>query len=637
LFGLPEEVSKPVLEVGLGCGQLRLLAKNLSRSCLSTDSPGLKELTKVWRGHPRLAAEWDTTGASMTSAAHTGSLHDFRSLFESLPGLFLVLSPQLRILAASDAYLSATMTRRHDIVGRGVFEVFPDNPNDPYATGVRNVKASFERVLRDRVSDIMPLQKYSIRRPLEEGGAFEERYWSPMNSPVLDKDGKILYIIHRVEDVTDFVRLQQSAEEKGKLTEELRIRADKMEAELFQRARQLEEVNRNRLEAVGRLAAGIAHDFNNLLGVVLGNATLLQEKLTPENPLYRGLEHIALAANRAADLTKQLLAYSRQQVLQPRVLCLNDVLATMEPMIRRLIRENIDIRIAGERNTHLVKADPGQIEQIIMNLAINARDAMPDGGTLIIEISNAMIDETYETEHPDVEVRPGPYAMLSVSDTGMGMDAETQERIFEPFFTTKAKGQGTGLGLASVYGIVKQAGGYVWVHSQRGVGTTFRVYLPRTEESLSFAVAVRQPPESIAGSETILVVEDQPMLRELIQRMLESSGYNVISAETPAGGLQLARSYSGTIDMVLTDLIMPGMSGKTMMEQIFSVRPETKALFMSAYTEDIVDRQGQLLRGASFISKPFTKQDLCLKIRRIFHSGSNPPAVQRQMDSKDSS
>src|SRR5579864_1495384 len=400
----------------------------------------------------------------MTSPAKSVPVNDFRLLFESAPGLYLVLSPQLQIVAASNAYLSATMTTRDDIVGRGIFEVFPDNPDDPAATGVRNLKASLQRVLRDRVSDIMQLQKYDVRRPEHDGGGFEERYWSPVNLPVLTQDGSLLYIIHRVEDVTEFVRLQQSEQEQSKLTEELRTRAEKMEAEVYLRARQLDEVNRNRLEAVGRLAGGIAHDFNNLLGVVLGNAQLLLEKIPAENPLSRGLDHVMLAANRAADLTRQLLAYSRQQVLEPRVFNLNDVLAGLEPMMRRLIRENVEIRIQVAPDLDLVKADPGQLEQVIMNLALNARDAMPNGGRLVIETSNVLIDEEHGKQHPNVSVKTGPYVMLSVSDTGTGIDPETQVHIFEPFFTTKPQGRGTGLGLATVYGIVKQSGGYVWVY-----------------------------------------------------------------------------------------------------------------------------------------------------------------------------
>ncbi len=543
-------------------------------------------------------------------------VHDFRLLFESAPGLHLVLNPKLEIVAVSDAYLNATMTTRQEILGRGIFDAFPDNPNDPAATGVRNLKASLLRVLRDRVPDTMRVQKYDVRRPQEEGGGFEERYWSPVNSPVLGSDHGVQYIIHRVEDVTEFVRLQRLGQEQDKATEELRTRAEKMEAEIFVRDRQLHELNRSRLEAIGRLAGGIAHDFNNLLGVVLGNANLLLEKVPEESSLRKGLEHVSLAANRAADLTKQLLAYSRQQVIETKVLNLNSVLADLEPLIRRLIPENIEIRVVPGQNLDSVKADPGQVEQVIMNLMINARDAMPGGGKLIVETSNALIDESYQKQHPAASVAPGNYVMVSVADTGVGIDAETQLHIFEPFFTTKARGQGTGLGLATVYGIVKQNGGYVWVYSERNQGTTFKIYLPRTEEAVPEVLAQIRPGR-VPGWETILVVEDQPMLRELIHKMLESSGYRVFSASTPSEGLDLAKSISGPIHAVLTDVIMPEMSGRALVERLARIRPEAKTLFMSGHSVDIVDEHGELIRGANFIGKPFTKDALCAKMSEI--------------------
>jgi signal transduction histidine kinase/ActR/RegA family two-component response regulator len=553
----------------------------------------------------------------MTSPVRSVPVRDFQLIFESAPGLYLVLDPELRIIAASESYLNATMTRRDDIVNRGIFDVFPDNPGDPSATGVRNLKASLSRVLRDRVTDIMHIQKYDVQRPPSKGGGFEERYWSPVNSPVLGKDGSLLYIIHRVEDVTEFVRLQRSGQEQIKISEQLRTQAGRMEAEVFERGQQLEEVNRSRLEALGRLAGGIAHDFNNLLGVVLGNAQLLQEKIPADSPLSKGLEHITRAANRAADLTKQLLAYSRQQVIEPRVLNLNDILRGLEPMLRRLIREDIEIRILPARGLDAIRADLGQIEQVVMNLAINARDAMPQGGTLILQTSNVVIDEEYKKQHPHVDVKPGHYVLLEVSDTGQGIDPEAQAHIFEPFFTTKPKGHGTGLGLATVYGIVKQNGGYVWVYSERGKGTTFKTYLPRTEEVAMIAAPSPAKEQVLTGSETILVVEDQTMLRELVVSMLEEMGYTVLAADRPAIGLQLARNYSGPIHLVLTDVLMPGMNGRAMLRQFSQLHPDTKILFMSAYTEDIVDHNGELLRGASFISKPFTKQVLCAKIRAV--------------------
>jgi signal transduction histidine kinase len=414
----------------------------------------------------------------MSSAARSVPV-DFRLLFESAPVLYLVLNPQLKIVAASNDFLRATMTTRESILGREIFEVFPANPQDPSASEVlRNLNQSLSKVLRDRVPDVMPIVKYDLRRLKADGGGFEERYWSPINSPVLGKDRQILYIISRIEDVTEFVRPQKSAYEQGKVTQELGTRAEKMEAEVYLRARRLEELNRNRLEALGRLAAAIAHDFNNLLGVVLGNAELLQEHAPEGSPLCKGLANVAAAANRAADLTKQLLAYSQQEVLEPKTLNFNEVLVGMEPMIR-LIPKNVEVLTLPARSLDPVKAIPGQIEQIMMNLAINARDAMPDGGKLIIETSNVFIDETYRKQHPDVAVKTGHYVMLSVADTGVGIDPEIQQHIFEPFFTTKAKGKGTGIGLATVYGIVKQLGGYVWFYSEHGKGTAFKVYLPR--------------------------------------------------------------------------------------------------------------------------------------------------------------
>jgi signal transduction histidine kinase len=310
---------------------------------------------------------------------------DFRALFESSPGLYLVLTPDLTIVTVSEAYLSATMTRREDILGRGIFDVFPDNPQDPNASGVRNLSASLHRVLERRVQDTMPVQKYDIRRPQSEGGAFEERYWSPINSPVFGANGRLTYIIHRVEDVTEFIRLKKFGREQEKLSQQLRTRADHMEAEVYLRAKQLEEANRKRLEAVGRLAGGLAHDFNNLLSVILGFAQLAKERSDGQQPLVNDLQQIESAARNAATPNRQLLAFTRQQVLEPKVVNLNGVVQRVEPLIQRLIGEDIDFQVKLEPRLGRVKADPGQIEQVIMNLALNARDAMPDGGKLMIE------------------------------------------------------------------------------------------------------------------------------------------------------------------------------------------------------------------------------------------------------------
>jgi signal transduction histidine kinase/ActR/RegA family two-component response regulator len=567
----------------------------------------------------------------MASSSRQFSNPDFRALFESAPGLYLVLTPELKIVAVSDAYLQATMTRRDEILGCGIFDVFPDNPDDPNADGVAKLRASLLRVLQNRVQDAMPVQKYDIQLPQASGGGFEERYWSPVNSPVFEaevgngsddnanKDGteprQISYIIHRVEDVTEFVRLKRLGSEEHKLAEELRVRAVQMEAEIFSRKRQLEEVNRHRLEAIGRLAGGIAHDFNNLLGVVVGYAKLLQEQFPEQDQARRGLEAIAEAGDRAVNLTRQLLAFSRQQILRPIVFDLNQVVSGIEPLIRRLIGENIEFITKLSSGLDRVKADPGQIEQVVMNLAINARDAMPDGGQLMFETSNAQIDESYAKLHSGTV--PGSYVALSVTDTGVGIDKDTQARIFEPFFTTKEAGKGTGLGLSTVYGIVKQSGGNIWVYSEPGMGTTFKVYLPRTRESLETVATVTPDAPARRGTETVLVVEDEPRLRELAQIMFEKNGYIVLSAKNAADALKIAEQHPGTIHLLVSDVVLPGMNGRALAQRLVTLRPALKVLFVSGYAEDVIAQQGTLEPWARFLEKPFTYEALSRSARAI--------------------
>lgn len=539
---------------------------------------------------------------------------DFRALFESSPGLYLVLAPDLTIVAVSDAYLAATMTKRADISGRGIFDVFPDNPDDPDATGVRNLCASLNRVLKMRVADTMPLQKYDIRRPQSEGGGFEERFWSPVNSPVLGKNGELAYIIHRVEDVTEFVGLKQFGTEQERLTQDLRTRAQHMEAEIYVRAKQLEEANHKRLEAIGQLAGGIAHDFNNLLSVILGYVRLAQEDSQDQQKLLRELQLIEQAAENAATLTRQLLAYTRQQVLEPKVVNLKGVLERAESLIRRLIGEDIDFQIDIGPEVGRIKADPGQIEQVIMNLAINARDAMPKGGKLIIKASNVEIGDG-----TDIGTIPaGLYVLLAVSDSGIGIEETIRDRIFEPFFSTKPRDKGTGLGLATVHGIVRQSGGHIRVQSEIGKGTTFEIFLPRTFEPVAPPTPIESKSKTNRVVDTILLVEDEPALRELTHTILERQGYKVISAESPAQALETATAYSGSIHLLLTDVIMPGMSGRTLAEQIRARRPETKVLFISGYADDTVLHNGQVLdANTSLLPKPFSPEALDLKIREV--------------------
>ena len=516
------------------------------------------------------------------------------------------------MVAASDAYLRTTGVTREEILGSEVFDALRINEGDADSTRtMERLQQSLTKVLRDRIPDAPGTLTYRLRRPESQGGGYEEMYWSPVNWPVVGKNNEVLYIINCLENIAQHggrTNVAGSEEHSHAVPPEV-------QTEENIRAEQLREVNRSRLEALGRLAGGVAHDFNNLLGIVLGNARLAQETFPAGSPLHKQMEHIALAANRAADLTRQLLAYSRQQVLELKVLNINDALLGVSPIIRRLIGENIEIRVIPAQSPYFVKADSGQIEQIIMNLAINARDAMPNGGKLVIESSNVTIDEAYRKQHPGIEVKEGPYVMLSVSDTGIGMDTEIQQRIFEPFFTTKA--EGTGLGLATVYGIVKQSSGYVWVYSERGKGTTFRVYLPRTGEAQIVVNPVNPPPPPVTGSETILLVEDEPMLRELMQGMLESSGYRVLATDRPGDAIRFALIHQGTIDVVLSDVIMPGMNGRELVGQISVMRPDARILFMSAFSEDVVQHHGELINGMGFIRKPFTKDGLCLKIREV--------------------
>ncbi len=554
----------------------------------------------------------------MTASAKLLDTPDFRVLFESAPALYVVLRPDFTIVAATDAYLAATMTRREGVLGRGIFEVFPDNPNDPAASGVQNLRASLERVRDHRESDTMPMQKYDIRRPQSEGGGFEVRYWCPVNSPVLGKDGELEYIIHRVEDVTEFAQMAQFGSEQKELTQKLQTQLEHLEAEAYQRGQQLEEANRRRLETVGRLAGGVAHDFNNLLAVILGYARVVRERLPQDSPLQPELLQIEKAGNKGASLTRQLLAYSRRQVLEPKVLNLNKVVEGIEPFLRRLMGAEIELSIRLDINPGRVKADPGQIEQVLMNLAINARDAMPNGGKLTVETSRAELDETYA--HGRSGIKPGPYVVMMVSDNGVGMTSATKERLFEPFFSTKEAGKGTGLGLATVYGIVKQSGGNIWAYSELDMGTTFKVYLPQTEEALSREGAVESDNNAANGKETVLLVEDHPDLRDLLTSMLERYGYTVLSAPNPAKGLETANSYQEPIHLLVSDVMLPGMNGRQFADEMTKSRPGIKVLLMSGYTENIITQQSPLDGGTAFLQKPFTQEVLARRIRQLLDS-----------------
>jgi len=793
---------------------------------------------------------------------------DFRALFEAIPGLYLVLlpdAPDFTIVAASGAYLRATLTEREAILGRRLFDVFPDNPKDPDTTAVRNITASLLHVLQQRAPHTMPVQKHDIRLP-DADGAFEERYWSPINSPVFGAGGEVAYILHQVEDVTERIRLEQRSQGEWQSARDLHAQVERhseeiqtlRESEILYRTlgeavpdfiwackangeaiyvnrrwmdytgltlenasdlpsdvlhhpedfpalqecwrtadatgepyetefryrrhdgtyrwfmaravpakdaqgrilqwigtstdiherkmaeqalRENEEqfratfeqaavgiahvglngqwlrVNRKlceivgysrdelvtcsfqdithpddlaadyaqllqmlageittytmekryirkggalvwinltvslvhhpsgephyfisvveditgrkrleeqlleaqKLESVGRLAGGIAHDFNNLLTAILGYGELIEDEFVLEPRAQDYLHNMTLAAEKAAHLTGQMLAFARRQVIAPKVVDLNGLILSLDKMLRRLIGEHIELVILPEEGLHAVRVDPGQFEQILINLVVNARDAMPDGGKITIETHNATLDADYVRLHEGVA--PGTYAVLAVSDTGTGIEEANRLHIFEPFFTTKEKGRGTGLGLATVYGIVKQAGGHIWLYSEPGQGTTFKIYLPRTTApaELSTAPTLPAPP---GGVETILVVEDEPAVRALAVQVLRGRGYQVQEAINGEEALRLVKGREREIALLITDVIMPQMNGKELADRLQSIHPDLKILYASGYTENTIVHHGVLEPGVTFLSKPYTPTVLARKVREILDNSA---------------
>jgi len=374
-----------------------------------------------------------------------------------------------------------------------------------------------------------------------------------------------------------------------------------------------------RMEAVGRLAGGIAHDFNNLLTIIKGYTELAVQRKDVPAPVRADIEHIEDASERAAGLVRQLLAFSRKQVLQPKNLDLNGIVLGLEKLLRRLIGEDIEMRTVVSAGLGTIKADPAQVEQVLMNLVVNARDAMPKGGRMIVETSNVDLDKTYASEH--ISVKPGNYVMLAVSDSGTGMTPETIAHIFEPFFTTKGGTKGTGLGLATVYGIVKQSGGYIWVYSEPEKGSTFKVYFPRVDERAEKDSRTKRGENARRGSETVLLVEDDDAVRELAEVVLAAQGYKVICANGPKRAEEIAEERSKEIDMVLTDVIMPTMSGRELVRRLTERNPKLRVLYMSGYTDNVIAQGGVLEEGLAFLQKPFTPRALSQKVREVLDAG----------------
>ena len=435
--------------------------------------------------------------------------------------------------------------------------------------------------------------KGRVHRLVEEG----HQQW---HSRHRKKDGKVIevdIISHTLDYAGRRVRLvvAQDIGERHQLEEQLR-QAQKM-------------------EAVGRLAGGVAHDFNNLLMVIKGHTELLLNALPPSDHATRKIEQIDRAADRAASLTRQLLAFSRMQVLQPRVMNVNDVVEEMGKLIPRLIGEDIELVLRTAPDLGAIRADASQMEQIIMNLAVNARDAMPNGGRLLVETANAELDRAYSNARPVVE--PGRYILLAVSDSGVGMDQETQARIFEPFFTTKEQGKGTGLGLSTVYGVVKQSGGFIWVYSELGKGTSFKIYLPRVDQPVEKGGVPQRLADAPRGTETVLLAEDEQDVRELAREFLESGGYTVIEANNGQEALRIAAEHSGSIDLLVTDMVMPGMTGQQLAARLQQRHGWLGVIYMSGYSEHAATQAAQSVSNARLLTKPFSRNAILRAVREV--------------------
>jgi PAS domain S-box-containing protein len=495
----------------------------------------------------------------------------FRTIFDGSPIGMAVIGTDGKIVASNPACRQMLSLQEEDMAGVAIFDELT-HPDDRAGDA-----ESFQQLIRGEIEYDRREKRYILR----DG----RRVFADLHLYLVrDKKGAARYLIGIAVDIS----------ERKSLETQLR--------------------QAQRMETIGRLAGGVAHDFNNLLMVIKGYCDLLIERGANGDGMPQ-LERISKAADQAASLTQQLLAFSRKQVMQPKVFNLNTLVWNAEKMLSRLISESVEMVTVTAKNLGTIKADPGQIEQVILNLVINARDAMPNGGTLTLETANIELDESYAQGH--LGAVPGSYILLAVTDNGLGMDDETQARIFEPFFTTKELGKGTGLGLSMVYGIVKQSGGYIWVHSAIGKGSSFRVYLPRVFENEQELAPPQPVSQSLAGKETILLVEDDPLVRGLAQEILKSRGYSVLVAERPDAALEICRQHAGRIDLLLTDVIMPGMNGRDMADEILAIRPEVGVLFMSGYTNTVAMRNGSSGKLTSFLQKPFSPTVLGRKVREM--------------------
>ena len=555
-----------------------------------------------------------------------GVLHPIHSVENERTDLMVAIRGLVALVFVFDLYvvyqqLQITRMRRRLVEREEFFQLISDNVvdmiavvdsdgkrvyNSPsyhrilgYALDELEATSSFEQVHPDDrqivVDAAADARRTGVGRRIEYRMRHKDGSWVFLEStasPVMNMRG----------EVENLVIVNRDISERRRLEEQLR--------------------QSQKMDAIGRLSGGVAHDFNNLLGVIIGYAEILQERISETDSMRAPVDQIIKAGNRASSLTKQLLAFSRQQVLEPKILLLNAVVADTDKMLRRLIGEDIELLTSLDPALGKIRADQGQIEQVIMNLVVNARDAMPEGGSLVIETSNFEIDDKFARRYA-YPVLPGSYILLTVSDNGIGMDTATQQRIFEPFFTTKEKGKGTGLGLSLVYGVVKQSGGYIDVVSARGKGTTFNIYLPRVAQNAVDTKTIGPDhPEELRGTETILLAEDEDTLRALTRQLLELYGYRVLEACDGNQALKLSEQTTDEIHLLLTDVVMPGLSGRALADQLKQKRPDVKIAYMSGYTGQRVGEKEILEPGSVFLQKPFTREGLARKVREALDVGS---------------
>ncbi len=516
----------------------------------------------------------DITDRKKAEVALRESEKKYRSMMESFADPLYICSPDYKI-----EYMNPKMIKiiGRNAIGEPCYSVLHSNSN-------KCEWCDFDKVIEGEIVET------NIKSPLDG------RDYRTTSMPIHNQDGTI-FKMATYKDITDYLKAISEREET-----------------------QMQFIQSQKMESIGSLAGGIAHDFNNLLTTIIGNADFALDQAGENRSLYNDIEEIRKAGRQAAALTRQLLAFSRKQIIQPQTLNLNDILKNTEKMLRRITGEDIEFKTMFEPNLWDIKLDPGQIEQILMNLVVNAKDAMPTGGKLTIETTNAELDDVYFQNH-GVKSMSGSYVMIAITDTGIGMDEKTRSSIFEPFFTTKERGQGTGLGLSTVYGIVKQNNGHIWADSELGKGTTFKIYFPRIKADEVSEIEEQVDENRLKGSETILVVEDSKTLLKLTQKMLESYGYKVLAAQSGNEAVEIFNRHDGLIHLLLTDVVMPGMSGRKLAEKIISEHPKVKVLYMSGYTDDTISKHGVLHDDVELIEKPFSQKNMGLKVREVLDQG----------------